>query len=91
MITGCIILHIVVTLVTAYPSEPLLPVQVKSDEYLVGGDMIFVKSGSEQENMRGVAQSTAGTRWTNATVVYVMSNDFSKQCLLLDDMNIFFC
>lgn len=79
MITVWTILQIVVTLVAAYPSEQPLPVQVKDGEYLVGGDMIFVKSGREQENMRGVAQSLAGTRWDNRTLIYVMSDDFSKQ------------
>ncbi|CAF4015013.1 unnamed protein product [Rotaria sordida] len=63
------------TLISAYPSEQLLPVQVKDGEYLVGGDMIFPIKNMQ----RGVAQSTTGTRWTNGIVPYVMSTDFTAQ------------
>ncbi|CAF4185803.1 unnamed protein product [Rotaria socialis] len=52
-----------------------LPGQVKDGEYLVGGDMIF----PTHNMMRGVAQSTAGTRWTNGIVPYVMSTAFTAQ------------
>ncbi|CAM4924854.1 unnamed protein product [Rotaria socialis] len=72
---NCWIILKTVTLVSAYPSQQFLPGQVKDGEYLVGGDMIF----PTHNMMRGVAQSTAGTRWTNGIVPYVMSTAFTAQ------------
>ncbi|CAM4764623.1 unnamed protein product [Rotaria magnacalcarata] len=86
MISCWIIVKILGALVSAYPSQQFLPVQVKDGEYLISFplfrlhqvatlDMIF----PTQNMMRGVAQSTAGTRWTNGIVPYVMSADFTAQ------------